>query len=215
MVEWVDSYFRPLAQLAGLFMLILGVMWLIFSSYEANRRKSWKKLTKVDDWDFDITKVLKLLTYSGFVVGIFSIIIGAAGLILNEPPSLSYSTQTSDSVNYFTSIFLIIFGILTFIKPLNDLPISSIVGLAASTIVTVAILWVIMYFDITISTTIAIALIVIFIIIFAIVAITVKFYTVGLMVFSKIISWPPIAFIIAIICFIQGILLLAFGISMI
>ena len=215
MVEWVDGFFKPLAQFAGFFMLLLGIMWLIYASYEANRRKSWRQLTKVADWDFDITPFLKLLTYLGFIVGILSIITGASGLILNEPPSISYATKTAESVNYFTSIFLIIFGLLTFFKPLNDLPISSAIGLAAASLITAIIVGVIMYFDVTISTTIAIILIVIFLIIFTITAITVKFYTAGLMAISKIISWPPIAFIAAIFCFAQGVMLLVLGISIV
>jgi len=56
-------------------------------------------------------------------------------------------------------------------------------------------------------------LIVIFLIIFAITAITVKFYTAIFMGISKIISWPPFAFIAAVFCFVQGIMLVALGTS--
>lgn len=215
MVEWVDGIFKPLAQGAWLMMVILGVMWLIYASYEANRRETWRKLTKIDDWDFNITPFLKLLTYVGFLVGILSIFSGASGLILDIPPSTKYATETADSVNYFTSIFLIIFGLLTFFKPLNDLPISSIIGLAAASLITAIIIWVIVALGVTISTAIAVALIVIFLIIFAITAITVKFYTAAFMAISKIISWPPIAFVAAIFCFVQGIMLVALGTSIV
>ncbi|MFX1394878.1 MAG: hypothetical protein ACFFAH_15060 [Promethearchaeota archaeon] len=213
MVEWVDGIFKPLAQYAWLMMVILAVMWFIYAAYEANRRETWRKLTKIDDWNFNITPFLKLLTYVGFIVGILSIFSGASGLILNIPPSTKYTTETANSVNYFTSIFLIIFGLLTFFKPLNDLPISSIIGLAAASLITAIIIWVIMALGVSISTAIAVALIVIFLIIFAIVAITVKFYTAVIMGISKIISWPPFAFIVAILCFIQGIMLVALGTS--
>lgn len=213
MHKLAESIFSLLAQSAGFFVLILGFMWLIFSAYEGSRRKSWRKLTKIDDWDFDITVFLRILTYAGFIVGILSIIIGASGLILNEPPSIAYSTKTEDTVNYFTSIFLIILGFFTFLKPLNDLPISSIIGLAAATLVNVIIIGVLIYLDVTISRTIALVLIVLFIIIFSVVAIIVKFYTALLMGVSKLISWPPIAFAIAVFCIIQGFLLLVLGIS--
>ena len=216
MHKLAESIFSLLAQSAGFFVLMLGFMWLIFSAYEGSRRKSWRKLTKIDDWDFDITLFLRILTYAGFIVGILSIIIGVSGLILNEPPSIAYSTKTGeDTVNYFTSIFLIILGFFTFLKPLNDLPISSIIGLAAATLINIIIIGVLIYLDITISTTIAIVIIVLFIIIFAVVAITVKFYTAVLMAVSKIISWPPIAFGIAVFCIIQGFLLLVLGISIV
>ena len=215
MVEWVDGFFKPLAEYAWLMMVILGIMWLIYAAYEANRRETWRKLTKIDDWDFNITPFLKLLTYVGFIVGILSIFCGSSGLILNLPPSTKYATETANSVNIFTSIFLIIFGLLTFFKPLNDLPISSIIGLAAASLVTAIIIWVIMALGVSISTTIAVALIVIFLIIFAITAITVKFYTALFMSISKIISWPPFAFIIAVFCVIQGLLLVLLGISIV
>ncbi|MFX0037359.1 MAG: hypothetical protein ACFE9I_17190, partial [Candidatus Hermodarchaeota archaeon] len=55
--------------------------------------------------------------------------------------------------------------------------------------------------------------IILFIIIFAVVAILVKFYIGGLMGVSKVVSWPPFAFIVAIVCLIQGFLLLVVGIG--
>ena len=211
----VETFFNIIAQSAGFFLIILGFMWLIFAAYEALRRKSWRKLTKVDDWDFDLTPFLRILTFLGFVVGIICIVSGAAGLILNDPPSIAYRIETSDSVNYFTSIFLIILGLFTFLKPLNDLPISSIIAFLAATAVVVILAPALFYLGVEISATIAIALIVIFLIIFGIVAIAVKLYTAGLMFISKIISWPPFAFAIGVFCFIQGFALLVLGISIV
>ena len=210
-----ETGFNLLAQTAGFFMILLGIIWFIFCAYEATRRKSFKKLTGIDDWDFDLTVFLRILTFSGFVVGVLSIISGAAGLIFDEPPSLAYSTQTADSVNIFTAVLLIILGLFTFLKPVNDLPISSIIAFLAALAVTAGIAWVLVLLNVEISTTIAIVLIVLFLIIFAVVAITVKFYTAGLMLLSKIISWPPIAFGIGAFCFLQGFLLLVMGISIV
>ena len=199
--------------MAAFFLIILGIMWGIYASYEANRRKSWRQLTGVEDWDFDITKFLKVLTLLGYAVGVLSILSGAAGLIFNISPSIAYSTTTADEANTFTSVFLIIFGILTFMKPLNDLPIASIIGFAVATVITVAVLAALMYFGINISTTIIIVLIVLFLIIFGIVAVVYKIYTAGLMILSKIISWPPIAIVLVIFCFAQGFMLLVLGTS--
>jgi len=50
-------------------------------------------------------------------------------------------------------------------------------------------------------------------VVFAIVALTVKFYIGSLMAISKAISWPPLAFIIAVFCLLQGFLLLVIGVS--
>ncbi|MGQ4875037.1 MAG: hypothetical protein ACP6IY_13300 [Promethearchaeia archaeon] len=208
---------RPLGEYAGFFLGILGVFWFIFAAYEANRRKSWRKLTKIDDWDFDITKFLKILTFGGFIVGILAIIIGAVGLILNVPPSIAYYSQTkTEEVHVFTSVFLIILGILTFLKPMNDLPIASIAGILVASTVCVLLFMLIPDKAVTFIAEYInpkVLLISIFLIIFAIVAITVKFYIEGLMILSKIISWPPFAIIIGIICFAQSFALVVLGTS--
>ena len=56
-------------------------------------------------------------------------------------------------------------------------------------------------------------LVIIFIIVAVVVALTAKFYIGILQKISKFLSWPPIAFIIMIFCFAQGIALLFFGTS--
>jgi hypothetical protein len=213
----VEEYLITFAGFAGFFMLLLGIMWFINASYEANRRKSWRKLTGVDDWDFDITKILRLMTYYGFIVGILCILAGAIGLILNVPPSIAYAATTGNERNIFTSIFLIIFGFFAFMKPLNDLPISSMVGLFVATAVTLVIAFLIPDSAVELIGEFVnpkIVLIVIFFIIFTVVAITVKFYTAGLMAASKFISWMPIAFIVSVVSFIQAFMLLVLGLSL-
>lgn len=212
-VEELTTY----AGYAGFFMLLLGIMWFINASYEANRRESWRQLTGVDDWKFDITKILRLMTYYGFIVGVLCITAGAIGLILNVAPSIAYSTVTGNERNVFTSVFLIVFGFFAFMKPLNDLPISSMVGLCAATLVTLAIAFLIPDAAVELMANYVnpkYVLIAIFIIIFIIVAGTIKFYTAGLMAASKFISWAPIAFIVSIICFIQAFMLLVMGTSL-
>ncbi|MFW9785756.1 MAG: hypothetical protein ACFFFB_25960, partial [Candidatus Heimdallarchaeota archaeon] len=76
--EWnfVDNFFKPLGAFAGFFLLILGLMWLIYAIYETKRRGSFEK-RKVEEWEHaEPTKFLKILTYFGFVVGIFSLLCG-------------------------------------------------------------------------------------------------------------------------------------------
>jgi hypothetical protein len=156
------------------------------------------------------------LTYFGFFIGILSIICGVGGLILNQPPSVAYAANTQDAASIFTSWFLIILGLLTFLKPVNDLPIASAIGLLAASAVVVivslsipdqAVELIAVFIDPKLF------LIVLFIVVFAIVALTAKFYIGGLMKISKAISWPPIAFVIAAFCLLQGFLLLVIGVS--
>jgi hypothetical protein len=199
-------------QMAGFFVMILGIMWLIFGVYEAKRRGSVKK-RKTEDWDMTVTKFLKVLTYLGLVVGILAILSGVGGLMEDVPPSIAFIV---DHVSIFTSALLIILGILTLLKPLNDLPIASVVGLLAGSAVVLVLVMVMpseAYVVIGLFMNPTVFFIVLFIIIFAIIALTAKFYIGGLMKISKFISWPPIAFIVAGFCFLQGFLVLVLGIS--
>jgi len=213
--DFTESFLRPLAEFAGFFTLILGVMWLVYAVYETKRRGSIKK-RKVEDWNFDITKFLKFLTYLGIVIGIFGLLSGVGGLILDQAPSVAYAANTQDAKSLFTSAFLIILGTLTLLKPLNDLPISSVIGiLLASIVVVIASLAIPDHVVQVIAVYInpKVLLVIIFIFVFAFVALTVKFYIGALMSISKAISWPILAFIIAAFCILQGFLLLVIGVS--
>ncbi len=213
--DFTENFLRPLAEFAGFFTLILGVMWLVYAVYETKRRGSVKK-RKVEDWNFDITKFLKFLTYLGIVIGIFGLLSGVGGLILDQAPSVAYAANTQDAKSLFTSAFLIILGTLTLLKPLNDLPISSVIGiLLASIVVVIASMAIPDHVVQVIAVYInpKVLLVIVFILVFAFVALTVKFYIGALMSISKAISWPIFAFIIAAFCILQGFLLLVIGVS--
>ena len=212
--DFTEGFLRPLAEFAGFFTLILGVMWLVYAIYETKRRGSVKK-RKVEDWNFDVTKFLKIFTYLGIVVGILSLLSGVGGLILNQPPSRAFAFNNPNA-SLFASVFLIILGIFTLLKPLNDLPISSVIGILLASIVVVVAVSVIpdqLVKLIAVFIDPKLLLLIIFIIVFAFIALTVKFYIGVLMGISKAISWPVLAFIVAAFCLLQGFLLLVVGVS--
>ena len=218
--DFTEGFLRPLAEFAGFFTLILGVMWLVYAIYEAKRRGSVKK-RKVEDWNFDVTKLLKFLTYFGIIIGILSILSGVGGLILNQPPSRAFAYNLEVNLedpqaSLFASIFLIILGVFTLLKPLNDLPISSVIGILLASIVVVIASAAIpdqVVQIIAVFIDPKLLLIIIFVIVFAFIALTVKFYIGVLMGISKAISWPVLAFIVAGFCILQGFLLLVIGTS--
>jgi len=216
--NFTEDFIRPLSQWGGFFFLILGIMWLIYAIYETKRRGSFKK-RKVESWNFDVTKFLKGLTYIGILVGIFSMMSGIGELILDEPPSVAYAAANPGAGrSLFSAILLIVFGIFTLLKPLNDLPIASVVGLiiaSAAAIIVCLLIPDVLVEHIAIHFDPKWFFIILFIIILAIIAILVKFYIAGIMRISKIISWPPLAFIVAVVCLIQGFLLLVLGISIV
>jgi hypothetical protein len=145
---------------------------------------------------------------------LLSIIAGVAELIMGVPPSIAYKKE---EFNLLTALLLIILGVFTFLKPLSDLPIASIVGILASSAITVIVALLIPE---SAKQFIAVFIdpkwffIIFFIVLFAIVAMVVKFYIGGLMWLSKVISWPPLAIIAAGFCFTQAFLLTFIGISL-
>ena len=214
---YVEAFLTWVSQSAGIFVLISGVIALTWLGFERKRRGSFFK--RKSESESTISKslrvTLRLISYSGVIVGILDIWAGSMGLILDIPPSFKYGAITPHA-DHFTCIFLIVIGIAMFFKPINDLPLSSILGLMAGS-ATVFILALLIpdsaveFIAVWINP--KLLLIIIFVIITAIVAITVKFYIGVLQAISKFLSWPPIAFVIMVFGFVQGILLWGFGIS--
>jgi hypothetical protein len=189
----------------------MAITWL---GFERKRRGSFTK-RKVEI-EIVVTKFLRGLSYLGLVLGIFVVWSGAIGLIRDIPPSFEYRDVTEDAANHFTCIFLIIIGIVMFMKPISDLPLSSIIGLLAGTgtVIIIALL----VPDGAVELIAGVInpkwlLVTIFIIVTVIVALTVKFYVGVLKTISKFLSWPPIAFVVMIFCLVQGFALWIWGVS--
>jgi hypothetical protein len=212
---YVEAFLTWVSQSAGIFVLISGVIALTWLGFERKRRGSFFK--RKSESESTISKslrlTLRLISYSGVIVGILDIWAGSMGLILNIPPSFKYAPAGAD---HFTCIFLIVVGIAMFFKPINDLPLASILGLIAGT-AAAAILASLIPPDVEVLIADWInpklLLIIVLIIVAAIVALTAKFYFGVLQAISKFLSWPPIAFVIMVFGFVQGILLWGFGIS--
>lgn len=210
---YLQAFFEWVGQSAGVMVFISGFITLTWFGYEGKRRGSFTK-RKIDEGStVDISKFLRVLSYLGLAVGIMDIWAGAWGLILDIPPSFRY---LGTGANHFTCIFLIIVGIAMFFKPIADLPLSSIIALiagCASVFILASLI------PPGVEEVIAdwinpkLLLFIVFIVVTALVAITAKFF-IGIFKWtSKILSWPPIAFIVMIFCFAQGIALWGFGVS--
>ena len=216
---YILAFFTWVSESAGIFVLISGVIALTWVGFESKRRGSFFKRKSEEGITAVVSKFLRIslriISYSGVIVGILCIWAGAMGLILDIPPSFKYGDITPHA-DHFTCIFLIVVGIAMFFKPVNDLPLSSILGLiaASATVFILALIvpdsavkWIAGWINPKLL------LIIIFIIITALVAIVAKFFLRVPQAISKFLSWPPVAFLIMIFGFVQGILLLGFGIS--
>lgn len=216
---YILAFFTWVSESAGIFVLISGVIALTWVGFESKRRGSFFKRKSEEGITAVVSKFLRIslriISYSGVIVGILCIWAGAMGLILDIPPSFKYGDITPHA-DHFTCIFLIVVGIAMFFKPVNDLPLSSILGLiaASATVFILALIvpdsaveWIAGWINPKLL------LIIIFIIITALVAIVAKFFLRVPQAISKFLSWPPVAFILMIFGFLQGILLWGFGIS--
>ncbi len=211
----IEGFFNWVAESAAIMMVLSGAMAITWLGYERKRRGSFTK-RKTEEAKFNVTKFLRGLSYIGLVLGIFVIWSGVMGLILDIPPSFQYAAVTGDETNHFTCIFLIIVGIAMFFKPISDLPLSSILGLlaGAATAIVIALLvpdGVVQWIGGFINP--KWVLVIIFIIVAVVVGLTAKFYIGTLQKISKFMSWPPIAFIIMVFCFVQGFCLWIGGFS--
>jgi len=213
------EFFNWVAQSAGVMVFISAFIALTWLGYERKRRGSFTRKKASEggkDKKFDLSRFLKILSYLGIVVGILDVWAGAMGLILNIPPSFRFAAITENGADHFTCIFLIVIGIAMLFKPVNDMPLVSIIGIlagiAASGALVIfvpdsAVKWISDWINPKLG------LAIVFIIVTAIVALTAKFYIGILQKISKFLSWPPVAFLIMLFCFVQGILLWGFGMS--
>jgi hypothetical protein len=210
----IQGFFSWVGESAAIMMVLSGFMAITWLGFERRRRGSFTK-RKVEI-EFDVTRFLRGLSYLGLVLGIFVIWSGAIGLIKDIPPSFEYRDVTEDAANHFTCIFLIVIGIVMFMKPISDLPLSSIIGLLAGTATVIIIALLVPEGAVRLIGGVIDPkwlLVIIFVIITVIVALTVKFYVGVLKTISKFLSWPPVAFVVMIFCLVQGFALWIWGVS--
>jgi cbb3-type cytochrome oxidase subunit 3 len=213
------EFFNWVAQSAGVMVFISAFIALTWLGYERKRRGSFTRRKPSEGEEkkkLNLSSFLKILSYLGIVVGILDIWAGAMGLILDIPPSFRFAAITENGADHFTCIFLLVIGIAMLFKPVNDMPLASIIGILAGSTAALALVFFVPDSAVEIIAywiNPKLGLIIVFIVVTAIVALTAKFYIGILQKISKFLSWPPIAFLIMVFCFVQGILLWGFGMS--
>lgn len=212
---YISAFFTWVSESAGIFVLVSGVVALSWLGFERKRRGSFFKRKSDSEKSSTVSKLLRFISYFGVIVGILDIWAGAMGLILDIPPSFKYGAITPNA-DHFTCIFLIVVGIAMLFKPVKDLPLTSMLSLIAAS-ATVFILALLVPNSVVTFITPWInpklLLIIIFIIVTVLVALIAKFFIKIPQTISKFLSWPPVAFVIMVFGFVQGILLWGFGIS--
>ena len=116
---YIEDFFDLVAQSGGVMVIISGIIALSWLGIDIKRRGSFKK-RKLDQ---EVEKpkqrmliLLKIISWSGLVVGVLCVWAGAMGLILDIPPSFRYADITEGHASQFTCLYLIIIGIALEIK---------------------------------------------------------------------------------------------------
>jgi hypothetical protein len=198
---------------AGWMLLISAAMAFTWMGYETKRKQAFfKRNFKKEDWEeVEVSKFLKVLSYLGLVLGVILIWAAAVGAINNLAPSTQYNNRYGQTWDWLTTITLFVTGVVMFLKPINDLPWAGMIGLLAGVAVAVTLVlvlprdfvtgdyrakWIILGIGLAIS---------------ALVGLAMKFWIGTLQAISRVLSYPPIALVVAIFCLVQGSLILLWG----
>ncbi|MCF2138641.1 MAG: hypothetical protein K9W44_01135 [Candidatus Lokiarchaeota archaeon] len=195
---------------SGAWMLIFcGLMALVWFFYEGMRR-GWIRRKK-EDWEMDsVSRFLKFLIFLGIILGLINVITAVITISLDIPPSYAYRDNIGNHYDLLTSISLLVMGLAMFIKPLQDVPIATIVGLIAGAAVALLLAMVIPSGFVS-DSTLKWILVIVFVAITSIVGALLKVWVDGIEAIAKLLSWPPVALILAAYCIVQGIFVLVGG----
>ncbi len=203
---------------AAWLLIFVGLVALTWMGYERKRKGGFVRIQK-EEWEREVTvtKFLRVLSYVGIFIGVITVWAAFDGLFNDIPPSYAYRDVTANANNNFTSIILIILGLVCILKPLSDVPWASLVGLIGGIALGI---WALTYIPVE---KIAIVFgidatwvyLLVFIIIGTLVGLAFKFWTGGITALAKFLSYPVVALIVAIFCFIQGTMLLVYGTSLV
>jgi hypothetical protein len=201
---------------AGWMLIIAGAMAITWMGYETKRKQAFfKKRFKKEDWEeVEVSNFLKVLSYLGLVLGILFIWAAVVGWLNNIAPSNIYDARFEPSVegpfDWLTTISLLVVGIVMFLKPINDLPWAGMIGLLAGVGVAV-LLAIIVPKDWFTNENVKWVVIGVGFVIATLVALAMKFWIGTLQSISRVLSYPPIALVVAVYCFVQGGLILLWG----
>jgi hypothetical protein len=217
----MDTFINIFGDSAAWMLIYAGCMALVWFFYEGYRNGGFIKRTKEDFEKYDdIGKLLKFVILLGMILGAIEIATGIITIMLNLSPSNKFTEIVGEQrYDLLTSALLIIMGLVMFLKPMLDAPLSAIIGLIAAILVGIALTifipqdWIDFAYDQSGVNPRYILLIVAGIVGLLIGGMA-KFALGSLEAIAKVLSWPPIALLMAVICFIQGFGVLIFGFSM-
>jgi hypothetical protein len=203
---------------AAWLLIFSGMMTLVWFFYEGVRRGFVKP--KNEAWERDkVSRFLKAVVVLGIVLGIIMVLTAILTMVKDIPPSFKYRDNPGDHslgdhFDWLTSISLLVLGLAMFIKPLEDVPLATIIGLVVGAGVAF-LLALLIPTNLGENTTMKWILVIVFVIVTSLVGAMTKVWVDGIEGVAKFISWPPVAIVISAFCFIQGFAVLLVGYSLI
>jgi hypothetical protein len=199
---WVNAF----GDSGAILTVLCGLMALIWFFYEGVRRGFVKP--KNEAWERDkVSKILKIVIYLGIILGIICVISAIVTMVLDIPPSDAYAANTKygfdNGFDWLTSITLLVMGLSMFLKPLEDVPIATIIGLAVGAAVAL-LLGLLLPTSLSDNAYMKWVLIGVFLIITTAVGAMLKVWLDGIEFIAKILSWPPVSMVLAAFCLVQG-----------
>ncbi|UYP47234.1 hypothetical protein NEF87_003519 [Candidatus Lokiarchaeum ossiferum] len=197
---------------SGAIMLVIcGLMALVWFGYEGVRRGFIK--SKNESWERDtVSRVLKIIILLGLILGVVVVATGIMTMVLDMPPSYAYRDfgdvpLSQNHFDWFTSILLLLMGVAMFLKPLEDVPLASLIGIIAGAgVALILALTIPQSLVTTLSPYVNMKWVLfgIFVVVATMVGVALKFWVGALEAISKVISWPPFALLAAALCLTQG-----------
>jgi pimeloyl-ACP methyl ester carboxylesterase len=216
--EILALWVRIFGDSAAVMLVYCGIMALVWFFYEGVRRGFVKP--KNEAWERDkVSRILKIIIYIGILLGLISIITAIVTIVLEIPPSYAYRDNPGphsrgNTFDWLTSISLLVMGLAMFIKPLEDVPIATIIGLGAGAAVSL-LLGLLLPAELMQNTVMKWILIGIFVIVTSAVGAMLKVWVDGIEFVAKVLSWPPVAILLAAYCLVQGFSVWIMGYSLI
>lgn len=217
----MDKFLTIFGDSAAWMLIFAGFMAVVWFLYEGYRNGGFIHRTKEDFEKYDhIGGFLKLIILLGMILGAIEIATGIVTIMLNLSPSDKFAEVVGEQrYDLLTSALLIAMGLTMFLKPMLDAPLSAIIGLIAAVLVGIALAifipqeWVDIAYEYS-SVNPRYILIGVAGFVGLLVGAMAKFAIGSLETIAKVLSWPPVALIMAIICFVQGFGVLIFGFTL-
>lgn len=224
--DWAREFWLWFPRSAGWMLVMVGFLAITWFGSDAKRRGGVVRRSKEEyTGGLDPSTLLRALSYVGLVLGLLITVAAVVGLVQDVPPSAAYAretlgcdfyAETCRGNNNFTSLVLVVLGLVCFLKPVSDVPWAALVGLLAGTAAAVLLAFVVpvpaavtgwQYWKYIVAA--------VFVVVALLVAAAWKLATDLLVGLAKVLAWPPVALVVAAFCFVQGALLLGPGVSLV